>query len=97
VYKGYDSESGCEIAWNVINLKKLPSGFLQNNIKTEFLLTLVERKRISKEILMLKNLKHPNIIHFIGTWINKAKEEVVFITEIVCGGSLKSYMMMIFA
>ena len=39
---------------------------------------------------MLKNLKHPNIIHFIGTWINKAKEEVVFITEIVTGGSLKS-------
>ena len=40
---------------------------------------------------MLKNLKHPNIIHFIGTWINKTKEEVVFITEIVTGGSLKSY------
>jgi serine/threonine protein kinase len=65
--------------------------------KIQFFLPLVERKRISKEILMLKNLKHPNIIHFIGTWINKAKEEVVFITEIVTGGSLKSYMTMIFA
>ena len=63
--------------------------FLKNKI--HFIFFLGERKRISKEILMLKNLKHPNIIHFIGTWINKAKEEVIFITEIVTGGSLKSY------
>jgi len=59
--------------------------------KIRLIFILGERKRISKEILMLKNLKHPNIIHFIGTWINKAKEEVIFITEIVTGGSLKSY------
>lgn len=48
-----------------------------------------ERKRISDEIALLKQLKHPNIIHFINAWINRQKEEVVFITEAVTGGSLK--------
>ena len=50
-----------------------------------------DKMRISTEIEILKNLKHPNIIHFINAWINKIKNEVVFITEIVTGGSLKSY------
>mmetsp|Transcript_20462 Transcript_20462/g.17822 ORF Transcript_20462/g.17822 Transcript_20462/m.17822 type:complete len:162 (+) Transcript_20462:51-536(+) len=77
VFKGYDNETGCEIAWNVIKLQRLPAK---------------ERKRISDEIALLKQLKHPNIIHFISAWINKQKEEVIFITEIVTGGSLKRYL-----
>lgn len=48
-----------------------------------------DKLRISTEIQILKNLKHPNIIHFINAWINKSKNEVVFITEIITGGSLK--------
>jgi WNK lysine deficient protein kinase len=50
---------------------------------------LEDRKRISDEIALLKKLKHPNIISFISAWINKQKEEIVFITEVVTGGSLK--------
>ena len=50
-----------------------------------------ERKRISEEISILKNLKHPNVIHFISAWYNKKKEEVVFITEMITGGSLKKF------
>jgi WNK lysine deficient protein kinase len=38
---------------------------------------------------MLKNLNHPNIINFINAWICKQKDEVIFITEIITGGSLK--------
>ncbi len=49
-----------------------------------------DKMRISTEIEILKNLKHPNIIHFINAWINKSKNEVVFITEIITGGSLKA-------
>jgi serine/threonine protein kinase len=52
---------------------------------------LEERKRISDEIALLKQLKHPNIIHFISAWINRQKEEVIFITEAVTGGSLKRF------
>jgi WNK lysine deficient protein kinase len=55
-----------------------------------------ERKRIADEINLLKSLKHPNVIHFINAWINRQKDEVVFITEIVTGGSLKKYIRSIF-
>ena len=34
------------------------------------------KKRISEEINMLKNLKHPKIIAFINAWTNKEKEQV---------------------
>lgn len=41
----------------------------------------------------MKHLEeHPNIIHFIAAWINKAKEEVVFITEMVTAGSLRQFL-----
>ena len=40
---------------------------------------------------MLKSLNHSNIINFINAWFNKKKDEVIFITEIVTGGSLKTY------
>lgn len=48
-----------------------------------------ERKRISEELSILNNIKHPNIISFINAWVSKNKSEVIFITEIVHGGSLK--------
>ena len=37
-------------------------------------------------------LEHKNIIHFISAWVNKAKEQVVFITEMITGGSLRGYV-----
>lgn len=77
VYRGYDSHTGCEVAWNVIKVNGMPAS---------------ERRRITEEINLIKTLKHPNIIHFISAWVNRAKDEVVFITEIVTGGSLKSYL-----
>jgi WNK lysine deficient protein kinase len=77
VYRGYDSHTGCEIAWNVIKVHGMAAS---------------ERRRITEEINLIKTLQHPHIIHFISAWVNRAKEEVVFITEIVTGGSLKSYL-----
>jgi WNK lysine deficient protein kinase len=74
VYRGYDNESGCEIAWSNIKLGNLSKS---------------ERKRITEEIQILQRLEHPNILHFIKAWLKSNKEEVVFITEIVTGGSLK--------
>lgn len=50
---------------------------------------LAERNRITEEISLLKNLKHKNVITFINAWINKNKNEIVFITECLSGGSLK--------
>ena len=77
VYKGVDLETGREIAWNVINLRRLPKQ---------------DRPRIRQEIDLIKQLKHKNIIHFISAWQKADKEQVIFITEMITGGSLRSYV-----
>jgi WNK lysine deficient protein kinase len=51
-----------------------------------------DRLRIKSEIDLIKKLDHPNIIHFISAWHNNDKQEVVFITEMITGGSLKKYV-----
>lgn len=76
VYKGVDHETGREVAWNSINLMKLPKS---------------DRPRIKKEIDLIKSLQHENIIHFIAAWLIKDKQEVVFITEIT-SGTLRRYI-----
>jgi len=76
VYKGYDTESGREIAWNSISL---------NNI------SLKERSKILEEVSLCQKLKHKNLLHFITAWGNPENNELVMITEIT-GGSLKQYL-----
>lgn len=77
VYKGLDNETACEIAWNVISLINLPES---------------DKTRIKTEINLFKSLKHKNILHFISGWQNKDKQEVVFITEMITGGTLRDYI-----
>lgn len=77
VYKGLDNETGREIAWNVISLIRLPEE---------------DRMRIKSEINLIKNLKHKNILHFISGWQNREKQEVIFITEMITGGTLRGYI-----
>lgn len=77
VYRGFDNDQGCEIAWNSINLKNMPDH---------------DRMHISEELKLNQRLKHPNIVSFISAWTNSIKEELVIITEIVTGGSLKQYL-----
>ncbi|CDW81608.1 mitogen activated protein kinase family [Stylonychia lemnae] len=77
VYKGIDNETGREIAWNVINFKRMPKQ---------------DRVRIKSEIDLIKILQHKNIIHFISAWVNKQKEKVIFITEMITGGSLRQFV-----
>ncbi|KAF4704417.1 Serine/threonine-protein kinase wnk4, partial [Perkinsus olseni] len=77
VYLAFDNDTGREVAWNVISFAHLSRH---------------ERKRIDDEIKIAKSLDHDRIISFINAWINKKKEEVVFITERVNGGSLRQYI-----
>ena len=65
--------------------------FLPVNYLSLILYFKAERKRIVEEVNLIKALKHKNIIHFISAWANKVKEELIFITEMVTGGSLKQY------
>lgn len=77
VYKAIDSDTGCEVAWNVLKTCGMSKA---------------EKERVRDEIMLIQKLTHPNIIHFIKAWHNREKEEVVFITEIMTGGSLKQYL-----
>ncbi|ETW10355.1 WNK protein kinase, variant [Aphanomyces invadans] len=77
VYKAYDVDQGIDVAWNAIDIGALPHG---------------EKARIIQEVELLKKLEHKNIINFYGSWFAKEKNQVVFITEIMTAGSLKSYI-----
>ena len=76
VYKAYDSVDGCEVAWNMVRLNGVPER---------------EKKQIVNEIQLLHALSHPHILAFRGTWMTESGE-VIFITENLSAGSLKSFI-----
>jgi len=78
VYRAYDTREGIEVAWNVVNLSGVPK---------------YERNRIVNEVRLLERLHHPNIISFHGSWVNRERQEVHFITEVLSAGTLKSFVM----
>lgn len=77
VYRAYDTIEGIEVAWNVVKLGGVPKA---------------ERVRIVNEVRLLERLHHPNIISFHGSWVNRETERVVFVTEILSSGTLKSFV-----
>ncbi len=77
VYKGYDADEGVEVAWN-----KLPTQKMQEK----------DRERVGEEIAILKQMDHPNIIRCISAWVDRATNNVNFITELMTSGSLRQYV-----
>jgi len=77
VWRSYDTVEGIEVAWNVVNLKNLPAA---------------EKARVINEVRLLDRLEHENIIDFHGSWVNRERGEVVFVTEILSSGSLKKFI-----
>lgn len=77
VYRAYDTQEGIEVAWNVVNLSGVPK---------------TERNRIVNEVRLLERLHHHNIISFHGSWVNRERQEVNFVTEILSSGTLKSFI-----
>jgi hypothetical protein len=77
VYRAYDTIEGIEVAWNVVKLSGVPKA---------------ERIRIVNEVRLLERLHHPNIISFHGSWVNRETERVIFVTEILSSGTLKSFV-----
>jgi WNK lysine deficient protein kinase len=78
VYRAYDTQEGIEVAWNVVSLGTVPSK--------------AERNRIINEVRLLERLHHENIISFHGSWVNRERQEVIFVTEILSSGTLKSFI-----
>ncbi len=76
VYLAVDTETGAEVAWNQVNLSRLPDG---------------EAKKIRDETELLQKLRHPHIIQFYDVWMGDHDEELVFITE-KAAGTLKKYV-----
>ena len=77
VYRAYDTTGGLEVAWNSVKLSKMGK---------------VAQKRIVKEMTILKQLDHINIIQFFGSWVNKETQCVIFVTEMITSGSLKTFI-----
>lgn len=77
VYRAYDTTEGIEVAWNVVQLSGVPK---------------TERNRIVNEVRLLERLHHPNIISFHGSWVNRERQEVNFVTEILSSGTLTSFI-----
>lgn len=77
VYRAYDTIEGIEVAWNVVNLSGVPK---------------LERQYIVNEVRLLEKLNHSNIISFHGSWVNRELEQVIFVTEILSSGTLKSFI-----
>jgi serine/threonine protein kinase len=77
VYLAFDNDTGREVAWNVVSVDRL---------------TRHERRRLDEEIKTVSAMDNPRIIKFVSAWINKDKGEVIFITERITGGSLRSYI-----
>ena len=77
VYRAYDTIEGIEVAWNQVNLAGIPKA---------------DKIRIINEVRLLEKLDHQNIISFYGSWVNREREQVVFVTEILSSGTLKSFI-----
>jgi len=78
VYWGWDTEDGVDVAWNCIDLDSLGS--------------LDERRKIMVEVETLRSLSHAHILRIREHWENSATQQLVFITDILQGGSLREYI-----
>ncbi len=48
-----------------------------------------EVQALSDEIELMKDLHHPNIVEYIGTWVNEAEGTVSIFQDWVPGGSVQ--------
>ncbi|KAF5465696.1 hypothetical protein F2P56_015677 [Juglans regia] len=78
VYRAFDEYEGIEVAWNQVKLYD----FLQNPEDLE---------RLYCEIHLLKTLKHNNIMKFYTSWVDTAKRNINFVTEMFTSGTLRQY------
>ncbi|KAK4855599.1 hypothetical protein QYF36_008907 [Acer negundo] len=78
VYRAFDEYEGIEVAWNQVKLY-------------DFLQSPEELERLYCEIHLLKTLKHKNIMKFCTSWVDTAKRNINFVTEMFTSGTLRQY------
>ena len=77
MYKAYDHDEGCEVAWNKLDA---------STVRTE-----KDRAKFNTEIGILKQLSHPSILKFTTAWVDKSNN-VNFVTEMMTSGTLRQYV-----
>lgn len=77
VFKGFDTREGKEIAWNQVNMQRISS-------EGDF-------QRLVREIELLQRLKHVHILSLYDAWVDKRRERVNFITELLSSGTIRSF------
>ncbi|CAO2837116.1 unnamed protein product [Amaranthus hypochondriacus] len=78
VYRAFDEYDGIEVAWNQVKLY-------------DFLQSPEDLERLYSEIHLLKTLKHKNIMKFYTSWVDTAKRNINFVTEMFTSGTLRQY------
>lgn len=78
VYRAFDEYEGIEVAWNQVKLY-------------DFLQSPEDLERLYCEIHLLKTLKHKNIMKFYTSWVDTAKRNINFVTEMFTSGTLRQY------
>ncbi|GAB2277562.1 Serine/threonine-protein kinase wnk1 [Dionaea muscipula] len=78
VYRAFDEFQGIEVAWNQVKLN-------------DFLQSPEDLERLYCEIHLLKTLKHKNIMKFHTSWVDTAKSNINFVTEMFTSGTLRQY------
>lgn len=78
VYRAFDEYEGIEVAWNQVKL-------------FDFLQSPEDLERLYCEIHLLKTLKHQNIMKFYTSWVDTAKRNINFVTEMFTSGTLRQY------
>eukprot|EP00916_Digyalum_oweni_P024962 GHVL01041190.1.p1 GENE.GHVL01041190.1~~GHVL01041190.1.p1 ORF type:complete len:1039 (+),score=252.12 GHVL01041190.1:152-3268(+) len=80
VYLAVDINSGRHVAWNSIDVRSL---------------TPDEQRRVRDENFIGKELSHKNLLKYMDCWVRRKNEkpcELVLITELATGGSLRHYL-----
>lgn len=75
-YRGFDEYEGIEVAWNQVKLY-------------DFLQSPEDLERLYCEIHLLKTLKHNNIMKLYSSWVDTAKRNINFVTEMFTSGTLR--------
>lgn len=80
VYKAFDTHEAMEVAWNHLQVDRIPEKQLS---------------KVRLEVELLKRLDHKNIINLFAAWrgkTSKGKPTMDFITELMSSGTLKEYL-----
>ena len=77
VYKAWDTRDQVDVAWNQIDLTRVPNE--------------EEKQNILRECKMLEKLNHPNVLRIHNRWYDAKDDKLCFVTTLMQNGSLRKF------